>query len=151
MRLDQQHWLPGDVLAKADRASMQASLELRTPYLQRELVEFAAAIPPSTHVRGGGKILLRRLLERVLPQAAHERRKVAFRTPTAEWLRGPLAPSIEDQLKNGRLYEDGWFDRVETRRIVDEHLTGRADWTKVIWPAFVLGAWLDRRPEPSFS
>ena len=145
MRLDQEHWLPGDVLAKADRASMQASLELRTPYLQRELVEFAAAVPPTTHTRNGGKVVLRRLLERILPQAAHERRKVAFRTPTAEWLRGPLSTAVQDQLAGGRLYEDGWFDRGEAQRLFDEHLARSADWTKTIWPLFVLGTWLDSR------
>jgi asparagine synthase (glutamine-hydrolysing) len=145
MRLDQEHWLPGDVLAKADRASMQASLELRTPYLQRELVEFAATIPPGTHVQGGGKVVLRRLLKRLLPEAAHQRRKIAFRTPTAEWLRGPLAPALRSQLEDSRLFADGWFERDEVRRVVDEHLTGQADWSKVVWPVFVLAMWMDRR------
>jgi asparagine synthase (glutamine-hydrolysing) len=145
MRLDQEHWLPGDVLAKADRASMQASLELRTPYLQRELVEFAATISPTVHARDGGKMILRRLLERLLPQAAHERRKVAFRTPTADWLRRPLAAAVQEQLAGSRLYEDGWFDRGNVKRLVDEHLEGTKDRANVVWPLFVLGVWLDAR------
>ena len=145
MRLDQQHWLPGDVLAKADRASMQASLELRTPYLERELVELAATVPPETHLRHGGKLLLRRVLERVLPEAAHGRAKVAFRTPTADWLRGPLAPALDRHLTTSAVYEDGWFDRAAVTRLVDEHQAGQVDRSKVIWPIFVLGAWLDRR------
>jgi asparagine synthase (glutamine-hydrolysing) len=143
MRLDQTHWLPGDVLAKADRASMQVSLELRTPYLHRGLVEFAATVPPSLHVKGGGKLLVRKVLERVVPDAAHRRGKVAFRTPTADWLRGPLSPALHEQLSSSALYEQGWFDRDAMRRLVDEHASGRADRTKVIWPVFVLGTWLD--------
>jgi hypothetical protein len=145
MRLDQQHWLPGNVLAKADRASMQVSLELRTPYLHRELAEFAATVAPSTHVSGGGKVLLRRVLERVLPRAAHDRAKVAFRTPTAEWLRGPLAPALREQLASSALYADGWFRRDAVRRLVEEHQSGAGDRTKALWPVFVLGTWLDRK------
>src|SRR5262249_2061957 len=143
MRLDQQHWLPGDVLAKADRASMQISLELRTPYLQRELAELAATVPPSVHVRSGGKLVVRRLLERVLPDASHRRSKVAFRTPTADWLRGPLAPALRAQLEESTLYADGWFERDAVRRLADEHASGARDWTKVLWPIFALGTWLD--------
>jgi asparagine synthase (glutamine-hydrolysing) len=141
MRLDQAHWLPGDVLTKADRASMQVSLELRTPYLHRELVEFAATIPPAQH---RGKRLLRRVLKQLLPGAMHSRPKAAFRTPTAEWLRGPLGPALGEQLGGSRLYEDSWFDRAAVRRIVDEHLAGR-DRSKILWPLFVLGTWLDSR------
>jgi len=145
MRLDQEHWLPGDVLAKADRASMQVSLELRTPYLSRELVEFAATVPPATHVQGGGKLLLRRVLQRVLPDAAFRRAKTAFRTPTAEWLRGPLAPALREHLASSSLYTDGWFDRDAVRRLADEHATRRADHGSTLWPLFVLGVWLDAR------
>ena len=85
MRLDQVHWLPDDVLAKADRASMGASLELRTPYLTRELAEFAASVPPSVNLRDGGKLLLRKVLERKLPAFGLGRAKMAFRTPYSEW------------------------------------------------------------------
>jgi asparagine synthase (glutamine-hydrolysing) len=142
MRLDQSHWLPGDVLAKADRASMQASLELRTPYLSRELVEFASGLPAAWHVRGGGKRLLRRVLQRVLPAAAHERGKVAFRTPAAEWLRGPLAPALWDHVASSSLYRDGWFDRGGVEAHVRTHQNG-GDSSSVLWPLLVLGLWLD--------
>ena len=141
MRLDQEHWLPGDVLAKADRASMQASLELRTPYLHRELVEFAATIPPAEH---RGKRLLRRALDRSLLAAIDSRPKTAFRTPTADWLRGVLAPALGRQLAESRLYEDGWFDRGAVRRVVEDHTAGQ-DRSKVLWPLFVLSTWLDTR------
>jgi asparagine synthase (glutamine-hydrolysing) len=132
------------VLAKADRASMQASLELRTPYLHRELVELAATIPPRTHLEGGGKVILRRVLKRVLPDSAHTRAKVAFRAPSGEWLRGALSPILREHLRGSRLYEDGWFDRRAVTHLADEHDSG-TDRSKVLWPIFVLGTWLDAR------
>ncbi len=143
MRLDQLQWLPDDVLAKADRASMQASLELRTPFLSRDLVEFAATVPARVHIAGGGKLLLRRVLRAALPEAAHTRAKVAFRTPARDWLRGPLAAALDDQLSSSALYEQGWFERDQVRRLVDEHRGGR-DRSSVLWPVFAFGVWLDR-------
>jgi len=143
MRLDQLHWLPDNVLMKADRASMLVGLEVRTPYLNRELAEFAATVSPLTHTGMGGKALLRRLLGTLLPGGAPRRRKTAFRVPAAEWLRGPLAPVVNRQLVQGAVFEEGWFDRDEARRIAAQHARGSHDWTHVIWPLLSFGVWLD--------
>ena len=144
MRLDQLQWLPDDVLVKADRASMRASLELRTPYLSRELAEFAATVPARVHIAGGGKLLLRRVLAAVLPEAANERAKVAFRTPVRDWLSGPLAGAFDDQLASSAVYEQGWFERDEIRRLYAEHCSGARDRSDVLWPVFAFSLWLDR-------
>jgi len=137
MRLDQLVWLTDDVLVKADRASMQTSLELRTPYLSRELAEFASSIPAATHVRGGGKPLLREVLRHELPEAAHRRRKIAFRVPTAQWLRGPLVKQLEETV----LYERGWFDAANVRGLLAEHAAGH-DRSSVLWPLVALSSWM---------
>jgi asparagine synthase (glutamine-hydrolysing) len=142
MCLDQLQWLPDDVLLKADRATMQASLEFRTPFLSRELAEFAASVPATTHVRDGGKLLLRRVLQDVLPEARHERRKVAFRIPSAEWLRGPLRNELDSQANSSALYSEGWFDRTAVRALVSAHLGGK-DHSAILWPIFVLSLWLE--------
>jgi asparagine synthase (glutamine-hydrolysing) len=142
MRLDQMQWLPDDVLLKADRATMQASLEFRTPFLHRELAEFAASVPASTHVREGGKLLLRRVLREVLPEASHDRPKVAFRIPSAQWLRRPLRGELVEQLASSSLYSDGWLERGPVSALVSEHLQGR-DHSATLWPIFVLAIWLD--------
>jgi asparagine synthase (glutamine-hydrolysing) len=142
MRLDQMQWLPDDVLLKADRATMQASLEFRTPFLHRELAEFAASVPASLHVRGGGKLLLRQVLHQVLPEAAHARRKVAFRIPSDRWLRGPLKEELRAQLESGPLVTEGWLERRTAARLCAEHWAGR-DRSRILWPLFVLGLWLD--------
>jgi asparagine synthase (glutamine-hydrolysing) len=141
MALDQQRFLPDDVLAKADRASMLVSLEVRTPFLERRLAEFSASVPASVHLRGGGKHLLRRLLDRVAPEVA-ERPKTAFRVPLAEWLRGPLAGELRAQAGGGRLVSEGWFDGAALSRLADEHMAGH-DRSALLWPAFVFGVWLD--------
>jgi asparagine synthase (glutamine-hydrolysing) len=143
MALDLRRWLPDDVLAKADRAGMLASLEVRTPYLQRELAELAALVPPHLHLAGGGKALLRRLLAEVLP-GGPPRPKTAFRVPAAQWLRGPLAGIVDAQLAAGTAYADGWLSREATERLWREHRTGRRDWTALLWPALAFGLWLDR-------
>lgn len=143
MRLDQLHWLPDDVLAKADRAGMLASVEIRTPYLNRELAEFAASLPSSAHTSGGGKVLLRRLLGKLLPEDHAPRPKKGFSVPAAEWLRGPLRDQMRQQIAGGGLYNDGWFDRNALANLEREHSQGRADHARVLWPALALGVWYD--------
>jgi asparagine synthase (glutamine-hydrolysing) len=143
MRLDQLNWLPDDVLVKADRASMLASLELRTPYLQRELAEFATSVAPSTHLARGGKQLLRLLLSDLLP-GAPRRRKAAFLPPIDEWLRGPLGALMETQIARGSLYSQGWIRPNVASRLLHEHRRGEADRSPVLWPLLAAGLWLDR-------
>jgi asparagine synthase (glutamine-hydrolysing) len=143
MRLDQTHWLPDNILAKADRAGMFVSLEIRSPYLNRELAEFAASVPGSTHVGRSGKALLRRLLAQT-PSASARRPKRAFQVPAAEWLRDPLAPVLTAQVATGRLYSEGWLDRRAVTRMIEEHVRGRRDWSAALWPVMALGLWLDR-------
>jgi asparagine synthase (glutamine-hydrolysing) len=144
MHFDQVQWLPDDVLVKADRASMLVGLELRTPYLHRELVEFAMTVPPRVHLMDGGKAILRRLLAGHMSGVApHRRPKTAFRVPSADWLRGPLASVMEEQVRSGRAYDEGWLDADSVRGLLREHHQGHADWSHVLWPALAFGLWLD--------
>jgi asparagine synthase (glutamine-hydrolysing) len=143
MHVDRLNWLPDDVLVKADRASMLASLELRTPYLQRELAEFAASVTPETHLGKGGKRLLRLLLAELLP-AAPRRHKVAFLPPVDVWLRGPLGATMETQIASGSLYREGWIRADVASRLLAEHRRGAADNSYALWPLLAAGLWLDR-------
>jgi asparagine synthase (glutamine-hydrolysing) len=151
MRLDLGRWLPDDVLAKADRASMRASLEMRTPYLDRELAELALATPATVHFRGRGKRLLRALGERVAPEATWRSPKRAFRVPAGAWLRGPLREPLREQLARGALFEEGWFDRAAATALVDEHMSGRRGHEAALWPLLSVGLWLDRVRRPDGS
>lgn len=144
MRLDQRHWLPDDVLVKADRASMLASVESRTPYLRHELVEFLASVPTATHLGGGGKRLLRELLAELVPALPRRRPKRAFRVPAADWLRGPLAPTLRRLVRDGTIFSEGWFDREAVAGLVESHLAGAGDHTQALWPIMAFGLWHDR-------
>ena len=141
MRFDQRHWLPDDVLAKADRASMRASLEMRAPFLQHELAELAGRIDPKVHLQNGGKAVLRRVLDDMDVPVSSRRRKRAFSVPAAKWLRGPLQEVLRGQLRHGRMYEEGWFDRKAVAGLVDEHCAGTRDHTQTLWPLLTLGSW----------
>jgi len=144
MRMDQRSWLQDDVLPKADRAGMLVSLELRTPYLHRELAEFAATIPSEVHLAGGGKRLLRRVLDEIAPELP-QRRKRAFGVPLAEWLRGPLRSVLEAHVNDSSVYDEGLFDRAQVRRRISRHVSGVADESAALWPLLTLGLWLDAR------
>ena len=144
MRMDQSSWLQDDILPKADRAGMLVSLELRTPYLHRELAEFAASVPPQVHLVGGGKRLLRQVLRAVAPDLP-QRPKRAFGVPLAEWLRGPLRPLLQDHVDGSRVYDEGLFDRDAVRARVERHVRGLSDESAVLWPLLTLGLWLDAR------
>ena len=144
MHVDQLHWLPDDVLVKADRAGMQVSLEIRTPFLERRLAEFASSIDPAEHLRPDGKGLLRELLADALPAPAGKRAKTAFRVPASDWLRGPLAPVLEQQLSRGAAFAEGWFDPEQVRRVAELHRAGKADYAFALWPLLTFGVWLDR-------
>jgi asparagine synthase (glutamine-hydrolysing) len=146
MRLDQVDYLPDDVLVKTDRAGMLVSLEIRTVYLHRRLAEFAASVDTSLHLGAGGKTLLHAMLPADMdtPRRRSRFRKVAFRAPTADWLRGPLAPTLQGQMENGAIYEDGWFDRAAAARLTAEHLAGDRDNSDLLWPLLTFGLWADR-------
>lgn len=143
MRLDQQDWLPDDVLAKADRAGMSASLEVRTPYLETRLAELANSLPSSLHLSRSGKSLLRSALTRISPQLA-SRKKHAFEVPASRWLGQGLTSALRQQLHEGALFAEGWLDAKATNAILVEHISGTRDHSAVLWPALALGLWLDR-------
>ncbi|HUA74456.1 MAG TPA: asparagine synthase (glutamine-hydrolyzing) [Solirubrobacteraceae bacterium] len=145
MHLDQRHYLPDDVLVKTDRASMLVSLELRSVFLHAGLAELAGSLDTSLHLAGTGKALVHAMLPAgLLPDRRGGYRKTAFRVPAAEWLRGPLAPAMQDQLAYGTLYEEGWFDRAAVGRLVREHAAAGADHSDQLWPLLALGLWADR-------
>ena len=142
MYCDATSYLPDDILAKVDRASMAVSLETRVPFLDHRVAEVAARIPLSMKIQGRrGKRILRQLLATELPEHLFERPKAGFAVPVGEWIRGPLRPWAEDLLDPARMSEEGWFDPKIVGRRWHDHLTRRRDSTPALWAVLMFQAW----------
>ena len=143
--LDLKVWLEGDPLTKVDRATMLASLEARVPFLDREVVESVASIPPHWHRQKGiSKWLLRKTFADLIPPEVARRPKHAFEVPIEAWLRRPLRPLLEEMVSaNSPLWQ---VLRPETiRRMVQRHLEGRRDFGRELWSLLHLAIWWEGR------
>lgn len=136
---DLKAWLPGDILTKVDRTSMAVSLEAREPLLDHRLIEFAATLPESMRVRSGqGKWLMKRTMRRFLPDDILYRPKQGFVMPIAQWFRGPLAQTAKDVAASTVLARTGWFDNRRLAALVDTHLSGISDNSRILWQLLML-------------
>jgi asparagine synthase (glutamine-hydrolysing) len=142
--LDIETYLPGDLLLKADLASMAHSLELRSPLLDHEVVALGLALPDSLKTRGReGKVALRRAFAADLPPEVADRGKTGFGVPLARWFRSDLRDAAHDLLSSDR----GWFRPETVRRLLDEHESGRADHGHRLWCLLMLELWVREHVE----
>ena len=142
---DLKFWLPGDILTKVDRTSMDVSLEAREPLLDHRLIEFAAQLPHRERIRGRqGKWLLKHTMRRYLPEDVLFRPKQGFVTPIAHWLRGPLAGEARAIASGARLARTGWFDETRLGRVAEAHIAGRSDNSRLLWQLLMLDRSLER-------
>lgn len=142
--LYQDTYLPEDILFKVDRASMACGLEVRAPFLDTELVDWVATLPPEfKRGRGQTKRLLKRAARGHLPDTILKRPKKGFGIPVATWLRGPLKDLAHDLLGRDRLARQGIFrpEAVTTR--LDEHMAGTRDHRKPLWTLLMFQLWYD--------
>ncbi len=142
MLMDQQGYLPDDILTKLDRASMAVSLEARVPLLDHRLVEFAWRVPLDRKIAGGaGKLPLRQVLYNHVPASLVEGPKQGFDLPLEDWLRGPLRDWAEDLLDEKRLSEDGLLLPGPVRAAWRSHCSGRQDRQHHLWAVLMFQAW----------
>jgi asparagine synthase (glutamine-hydrolysing) len=142
LHADVQLYLPDDLLVKMDIASMASSLEVRSPFLDHRLVEFAASLPPSLKLRGlTRKYLLRKIVAGVLPERVVRRRKMGFGVPIDHWLRHELREMAGDVLLDARARGRGYFRPEVVRRYLDEHARGVAHHHGRLWSLLVLELW----------
>jgi len=143
--LDFRLYLEDNLLVKVDRASMACSLEMRTPFLDHRLIEFAAGLPAELKVRGFRlKYLLKKAAVKWLPRKIVYRQKRGFSVPISRWMRRELRPWLDEALGEERLKRQGLFNAPYVRRLLEEHWGELADHRKLLWALFCFQLWYDR-------
>ncbi len=143
MYLDQTGYLPGDNLAKVDRASMAVSLETRLPLLSHNVVDLAWRIPVTMKVKGGvSKWVLRQVLYKYVPKEMIERPKMGFSVPIEKWLRHDLKEWAEDLLSSVDANQDMLLDKQVIQKAWGEHLSGKRDHSHRLWTVLMYYSWL---------
>ncbi len=156
--MDTRLYLAEDILTKVDRASMSVSLEVRAPFLDPRVGEYAASLPPDYKLRRGiTKYILKKAVQDLLPPFVTKRGKKGFGVPVAEWLKGRLKPLADDLLSRERLRSHGLFNADYVQRLQREHERGIANHRKLLWTLLMFELWHEsfvqtpRRIETSVS
>ena len=142
---DQKYFLADDILNKADRMSMAHSLEVRPPFLDHRIVEFAASLPSSMKINGSRqKILLRELMRDKLPASVLRRKKVGFDIPAHDWLRGCLRSLMTEVLLDGSAAHPKLFRRELIEKTIRQHLEKQINVGYHLWGLMVLFLWMKK-------
>ena len=151
---DQSYYLPDDILYKTDRMSMAHSLEVRPPFLDHRIVEFAASLPEGFKIRGiTQKFILKELMRHKLPRAVTKRPKVGFDIPAHDWFRGPLRSLLLDTITPAAVKAAGIFELRAIQGLIRDHMERRINAGYHLWGLLTLFLWMkrwgvDSRPWP---
>jgi asparagine synthase (glutamine-hydrolysing) len=141
IRSDFTTYLPGDLLVKADIASMANSLELRSPMLDINVVEWGISLPRKYKIKGlETKHILKDVARSLVPANLIDRPKMGFGIPRAEWLRNEMKEILIDTLTDSTASQRGWFNSTEIRKVIDLHMGG-VDRDNLLWPMLMLELW----------
>tara|TARA_B100001094_G_scaffold327465_1_gene385752 strand:- start:197 stop:655 length:459 start_codon:yes stop_codon:yes gene_type:complete len=142
LAVDMHTYLTDDILTKVDRMSMAHSLEVRSPFLDKDLIEFMATVPRRDKFTFfDRKRLLKQVAKSYLPSDILNRPKKGFSIPLGEWLRGPLRPWLEELLLSNSAQKRDLFSRNVLRRMIDDHLLMRRDYSQQLWAMLMLESW----------
>jgi len=135
-------YLLDDILVKVDRASMYNSLEVRAPFLDYRIVDFANSLPESFKRKGlSGKYILKALMRNKIPNEIIDRPKKGFGIPLSQWLRNELKPLCNELLSDASLQQHGLFDPAYVRQLQQEHYAGKQNHRKLLWTLMVFQQW----------
>ena len=141
IRSDFAAYLPGDLLVKVDIATMANSLELRSPLLDVNVVEWGVSLPRKYKVKGfETKYILKDVARSLVPGELIDRPKMGFGIPRAEWLRTGMSEMLVDTLTDTTATQRGWFNSTEVRKVIDIHMAGE-DKDNLLWPILMLELW----------
>jgi asparagine synthase (glutamine-hydrolysing) len=139
---EQSSWLPDNLLERSERAASANGIEARSPFVDHQVAEFVSALPDASRVHGTStKWILRQAAQRLLPEALRERRKIGFRVPVAEWLRGDMREYLADHLKGAGSLTRRYYHADALDRALDEHLRARKNHEKLLWTLLNLEIW----------
>jgi asparagine synthase (glutamine-hydrolysing) len=139
---DQTSWLPDNLLERADRMTMAASIEARVPFLDHELAAFVSTLPDRYRVRGRTtKWILRAAARNLLPERILSRPKVGFRVPVGEWFRGPMRDFLASHLQGAASMTRAYYEPRVLDGILAEHWSGRQNSEKLLWALLNLEIW----------
>lgn len=142
LAVDRLTYLPDDLLTKVDRASMLHGLEVRSPFMDEELVSFAAGLPGEMlSGKSGGKRLLREAFAGDLPASVFDRPKTGFALPIGDWLRGELKPMLHDLLFSTDSFLSQNMVPAQARKLFDAHASGRRDHSQRLYALLMLELW----------
>jgi asparagine synthase (glutamine-hydrolysing) len=141
LALDRMTYLPNDLLTKVDRCSMMHGLEVRSPFMDHELVQFAAGLTTDQLLKGGPKRMLREAFKDDLPPWVFKRKKMGFAVPIGDWFRGELRPMLRDTLFSSHAFGRTHFDMKVVERLVEEHETKRVDHSQRLYALLMLELW----------
>jgi asparagine synthase (glutamine-hydrolysing) len=145
LRVDQNYYLADDILYKTDRMSMAHSLEVRPPFLDHRIVEFAARLPQRLKVRGfQQKYILKETMRGKLPETILQRKKTGFDIPTHDWFRGPLRTLLMDTLTDDAIQATGIFDAGAIHTLIRDHMERRINVGYHLWGLLTLFLWMKR-------
>ena len=146
---DQMTYLPNDLLVKVDIASMANSLEARSPFLDHNLIEFAATLPENMKMRGlETKSLLKKVAARLVPKEVVYRRKMGFGVPIGKWFRGEMKDFVCGVLLSEKSLKRGIVKPEMLERYVTEHIAGTRDHAFQLWTLLMLELWFQRFIDP---
>ena len=140
--LDTKAWLPDDLLMKKDKMGMATAIEARVPFLDHRLAEMAFNLPSDLKVkRLGGKFVLKKAMERLLPKEIIYRKKAGFPTPISKWMANDLRGPISEIICDSGPGDHGYFDRTVVRRLFNEHIRGQEDHQRLLFPILNFDLW----------
>jgi asparagine synthase (glutamine-hydrolysing) len=142
---DQKYFLPDNILTKVDHSSMAHALEVRPPFLDHRIVEFAASLPPDMKIQGSRqKVILRNLMEGKLAPSILNRKKIGFDIPAHDWFRGPLRPLLEEAVAFAGAEHSEFFQIPRIQAHVRAHLDRRANLGYHLWGLMTLFLWMKK-------
>ncbi len=138
--IDLNLWMPGDILMKADKLTMAHSLELRVPFLDKEVFEIARRIPASYRIaHGTTKYALRRAMEGIVPESVVHRPKLGFPVPLRGWLRRNQARVMLEQIKSSGI--EHLFNMNKVEELFVKHVQGKGDYSRKLWVIYIFAMW----------